>query len=81
MINEENWFDEYYSFQDQKAQIFMGIEEDIYYAVTVFDEEKTYFQEQYEDLNQAIERINHLFSQWDFSAQNSSSGCGSCAAH
>lgn len=83
MIQEDNWFDEFYAFQDQKAQIFMGLDEEgLYYAITVFDEEKTYFQEKQRDLLRACTRINELFLGWTFSgATVTKSGCGSCAAH
>lgn len=82
MINENNWYYEYYSFQEVQAKIFSGMTEDIqeYFLVSFSRDDILLKEKKFSTVDQACQFINTECSSWNFSGVTLE-GCSTCKAH
>ena len=90
MITEENW--SICQYKSQKLQAFISLcaspshtENKEFYSVTLTDLEfHEVFQNDFEQLEKAIQFINEKYGHWEFNnlqKSGSDSGCSTCQAH
>ena len=90
MITTENWNYAFYKNGRMQASLNLvgspskeGVQ--VSYTLSLFDDQnKEYFNYDFNHLEEAIEQINIRYAHWDFSLhedKSDSSGCSSCQAH
>ncbi len=82
MINEDNWYYEFYSFQDVKSKIFLGMnsEGQEYYMVSFMKDEVPLKETLFFHSHEAYDFINNECQSWNFSGVTLE-GCSTCKAH
>lgn len=89
-VNLDNWTYTHYSLADMKAKICLGGDivqgeyQELYYVSVLDAENQEVSQNVYEDLEKALEKLNHGHQGWDFideTLKPSGSGCSTCVAH
>lgn len=82
MINENNWYYEYYSFQEVQSKIFLGMNNanEEYYVVSFLKKDLPVKEKKFLDFNQACQFINNECRSWTFSGVTLE-GCSTCKAH
>ncbi len=86
MFTTENWTHSTYSCADKKAIISFGADETtnfIYFVSLLDTENKQVRQNEFQNLENAVQFINTEFGHWPYKdlEVNDEGGCGSCAAH
>lgn len=91
-INNENWTYTHYALGDIKAKICLGGDlaedgqyQELYFVSILDAEHQEISQTEHQNLESALNSINHGHKQWNFidetKMKKSDSGCGSCVAH
>lgn len=91
MMNQDNWNYSSYISNDLKVFIALSAQpsnnsEELFYSVTSLQsDEVEVFQQDFNQLEDAIAFANKRYGHWDFvdplEGKSSGEGCGSCAAH